>query len=87
MEYKKYGTQCSPFHEVRTVLVLDSKHLFVHFLRFMMPISPPNGTKLTPQGPHLHGHPSSEHSRHGEITSMPEVQRGLTNKISCKIPT
>merc|ERR1719370_2261135 len=41
-----------PFHEVGTVLVLDSKHLFVHL---------------------LHGHPSSEHSRHGEITSVPGV--------------
>merc|ERR1712066_897237 len=44
-----------PFHEVRTVLVLDSKHLFVHF---------------------LHGHPSSEHSRHGEITSVPGITSG-----------
>merc|ERR1712066_495549 len=41
-----------PFHEVRTVLVLDSQHLLVHL---------------------LHGHPSSEHSRHSKITSVPRV--------------
>ena len=74
-----YEEKCSPFHEVGTVLVLDSKHLFVHLLRFM-PINPPNWARLAFQKPHLHGHPSSEHSRHGEITSVSEVQRGVKNK-------